>query len=553
MLSLAGYVLEPKISTTLILITVLLSPSVTILGLYNQFGSLFKYTPMTLLKGLRKSEIIYLPRDIKYLIASFLVPLILRAIPELIVAPYNIGYDTISAYIPSLVALRTGFETQVYDFLYQRPFFWVVASLPYPFDGYAPFKFLPILLHGLLGVSIYIYAKETTKNNVKSLAIALLSTIYFISLRISWDLYGNEMGLILVFLSLTLLNRGVDSWTNRALILLTVIATVLTHEAASMLLFFSSIPYILRAFKQKKPRTAVNYLLILVPIFLFFIYRLQALDFPLISNPSSFRYPSQTYESLFKSVSTLYLYAILPLAPFALAGLNKTDRSTSMLYWYFGASFAALSPLYSPDAAIAFWDRWVYMTAYPLCFYAVEGVYLLQRFQITYNLDKQRATDLGKVSGAALAIVVLLISGSFLVSTPGNYQPYHTLYGSESLWIVRFVPSSMLLSTVPASWAQEAQSNIEWLNDNITEVSILFIDEELRGYAALYADKEHIILRDLGEPWYSNPNYRQDATTAAREASSLGYDIYLLSRHFSIEGFEAIKEGSYLKLSVYKN
>lgn len=552
LLSLAGYILTPRFNIVLLASSIILSPVITIIGLYKQLGDLFQYSPMTLLQGLRRSDILYLPTYIRFPVAAFTIPLLVRAIPEILVGPYSIGYDTISAYIPSLVALQTGFESQVYDFLYQRPFFWVVASLPYPLDDLSPFKFLPVILHGLLGLSIYFYAEEATDDKHKALAVALLSTIYFIALRVSWDLFGNEMGLILVFTSLTLIRRGLESWSSRGLAATAVIATVLTHEAASMILFAASIPSIISSVKMKKHRDTLNLLLILIPAFIFFIYRIQVLDFPLISNPASFRYPSQTYESLFKSVSTLYLYVVLPLIPFAIVGLNSAKKSLAMVYWYVGASIAALSPLVSPDAAIAFWDRWAYMTVYPLCFFAVEGIYSLKRVKINYSFDRPRATDLSKLAGGTLMIAVLLISSSFIAATPGGYQPYHTLFGSESLWIVRFVPSSMLLSTVPASWAEEAIAGVEWLNDNLTEVSVLLVDEELRGYAALHIDQNKVLLRDLGEPWYSNPNYVEDAAAAGEDFSGLGYDVFLLSRHFDVPGYDTLFEGSYLRVSKYR-
>ena len=550
LVSLAGYVLEPEISSTLLVTSMILCPLTTLGAMYFRLGSLLREPPMMLLRGLRRSDILYFPKRIVYPFLAFVVPFVVRSVPEILVYPYSIGYDTISSYIPALVAIQTGFENQVFDFLYQRPFFWVIASLPYPFDGLTPFKFLPVLLHGLLGVSIYIYAEKATRDKIKAIAISMLSTLYFIPLRVSWDLYGNEMGLILVFLSLTILNQGVDSWGRRVLAFMFVTATVLTHEAASMILFFCSLPSVIKVVKEGKIRNVLGILLVLVPPLLFFLYRLSILNFPLLGSPVSFRYPSQTYESLFRSVSTLYLYAVLPLLPLAFFGFRSMKRSMAMMYWFLGASFAALSPVFSPDKAIAFWDRWVYMTTYPLCFYAIEGINALNDVKIMYNIDRVRITHLGKVVGVIMAILVLFISSSFIASTPGKYQPYQILYGKESAWIVRFVPSSMLLSTVPPAWAEESIRNIEWLNSNVSEVSVLFVDEEIRGYAAFYINREMLLLRDLGDPWYSNPNYRDDAYGAAKSMANYGYDVYVIARNLNLSNMEVIKRGSYL--SVYR-
>ena len=95
-------------------------------------------------------------------------------------------------------------------------------------------------------------------------------------------------------------------------------------------------------------------------------------------------------------------------------------------------------------------------------------------------------------------------------------------------------------------------SHINWLNQNVSDVSVLIVDEEIRGYAAFYIDMDKIILRDLGYPWYSNPNYQEDATKLGNSTIMQGYPVYLIARHFSISGYEAIQEGEYLKVYVYK-
>src|SRR3989442_8782034 len=41
-------------------------------------------------------------------LAAFLIPLTIRAIPEIIVGPYPIGYDTIAAYVPAMLDWGSG-------------------------------------------------------------------------------------------------------------------------------------------------------------------------------------------------------------------------------------------------------------------------------------------------------------------------------------------------------------------------------------------------------------------------------------------------------------
>ncbi len=41
-------------------------------------------------------------------LAAFLIPLGIRAIPEIIVGPYPVGFDTIAFYVPSTLDLASG-------------------------------------------------------------------------------------------------------------------------------------------------------------------------------------------------------------------------------------------------------------------------------------------------------------------------------------------------------------------------------------------------------------------------------------------------------------
>ena len=44
----------------------------------------------------------------KFGLAAFLTPLGIRAIPEIIVGPYPVGFDTIAFYVPSTLDLASG-------------------------------------------------------------------------------------------------------------------------------------------------------------------------------------------------------------------------------------------------------------------------------------------------------------------------------------------------------------------------------------------------------------------------------------------------------------
>ena len=154
------------------------------------------------------------PFDTRILAAlAFFVPFLVRALPEVLMGEYLVGFDTISYYVP--VALR---------WAHGGARFWeVVASAPLLYGLLVQLlisgvplvvllKVLPPVLHGFLGLSIYGYARLGFEWSLKkSLAASLLAVLYFVALRISWDMLRSELGLIFLFAFLILLGGGWES------------------------------------------------------------------------------------------------------------------------------------------------------------------------------------------------------------------------------------------------------------------------------------------------------------------------------------------------------
>ena len=47
-------------------------------------------------------------RSYRFALAAFLIPLFIRTIPEILVGPYPIGWDTIAFYVPNTLDWATG-------------------------------------------------------------------------------------------------------------------------------------------------------------------------------------------------------------------------------------------------------------------------------------------------------------------------------------------------------------------------------------------------------------------------------------------------------------
>ena len=116
---------------------------------------------------------------------------------------------------------------------------------------------------------------------------------------------------------------------------------------------------------------------------------------------------------------------------------------------------------------------------------------------------------------------------------------------------IHHIPSSMQLSTVTPEEASEAVEKLQWLNQNVTDNSVLLVDEELRGYVSYYCDREQILVIDIGNPWYSTPKYLDNLLKKAGDLTDEGNSVYFLGRTFFTEELETISSGNMIQLYKY--
>ena len=146
----------------------------------------------------------------KYIIfpvLAFVIPLAVRTIPEILMGPYILGFDTMGFYVPNtLLWLHNGIN--LWSFLAVAPLLYAILMSIVVSGGSLVFvlKIISPLLLGFLGLSIYAYAKKGLGwSPHKSTFVALLGTVYFVALRASWDQLREELGLVFFFVVLLLL------------------------------------------------------------------------------------------------------------------------------------------------------------------------------------------------------------------------------------------------------------------------------------------------------------------------------------------------------------
>src|SRR5712664_2740788 len=180
-------------------------------------------------------------RSKRFAFAAFLVPVFIRSIPEILVGPYPIGWDTIAFYVPNTLDWATG-KTGFTEILGTAPLMYMISVPIYWITRVNPvwiFKIMGPILYGSMIWTLFRFLKIGLKwPDKQALGGALLTSLYFVTLRISWDLYRNMLGLTFILLSLPLLEDWKDNRQQvllSALVVLAVASDQLTGVIALVL------------------------------------------------------------------------------------------------------------------------------------------------------------------------------------------------------------------------------------------------------------------------------------------------------------------------------
>ena len=350
-----------------------------------------------------------------FAIAAFLTPLLIRSIPEILSWPSPLGFDTVVYYIP---LIREGwvFSLSLTGFMKTTSLFYLLSSLPYELthNSIAVIKVLGILLLSVLCFTFYVYARKALRwTERKSFLIAVLTSIYFVSLRNSWDMYRQTLGLIFLVTALLALKSSSSPRRYYAAAVLMVL-TVLSHELAAVILF-SFVAIEASRFLIEKSRKEFLLLSVsaILPIGLFFfqVYSFEEGTLlipsgPVASNPSL---------GLVLYMVGLILFCYSIILPLAFIGLFKV-RDSLFRCWTMLCIGIILFKMIYPNAPTAFWFRWVLLLVYPLLFFTVEGLDAIWQFSSKSSRKIRRLAPKFFAIGCILS--VLILSGFYLTTRP---------------------------------------------------------------------------------------------------------------------------------------
>lgn len=208
-------------------------------------------------------------------ILAFAIPFFVRSVPEIIAWPYPIGFDTMNYAYWILDKHVLDMSFQVF-FKSTNLFIFIVTLV----DGILGLnvlllmKILGPLLSGLLGLSLYFFARRVLGwKTLKSLLAVFMATGYFVSLRISWDLYRQILGTSFMLIAI-IEYKSSKNRLGYSLSGVFSILTVLTHELPSVVLLSFILFECFRAFAKKDFREARRILVSQATAACFFFYQI---------------------------------------------------------------------------------------------------------------------------------------------------------------------------------------------------------------------------------------------------------------------------------------
>jgi len=441
---------------------------------------------------------------------AFLIPLVIRAIPEILMGPYAVGFDTLGYYVPNtLVWLRAGVA---WNFLAIAPFLYVLlmgaTSIGVPIV--ISLKVMSPLLLGFLGLSVFFYANKTLSwSPKKSLLVVLFATLYFAALRVSWDMLRSELGLIFLFATLIFLKKDGSLLRNGALLSLAMLSVVFAHQLVAAIMFAIVLVTIVRLCLDKEIGELRRLIVCSIPATLLFLVILYAnfmasSQFSVIGgflepNAGGFMalFGFASYTDLVVDTLGFLVFCYLPLMPLLVLGARRFKGNLQLKVWISWILLSLLLVIVSSTALFGVFPyRWTLLLAYPLAFYAAEGFAFLK-------------SNLYKV-GAGLMLATLSLG---FVVLPNNLAfPY---FGLFSL----YVPSSMLQNTVSLSDSQDTVNALHWVRENLSSDARLLVHDAFYGWASLTLNGNQLI------PYgYDNP----EMIAQKLEENGSEYQLYLI-------------------------
>jgi hypothetical protein len=442
----------------------------------------------------------------RFAIAALLIPLGIRSIPEILVGPYPVGWDTIAFYVPNTLDWAAG-KASFLQMLGTAPLMYMISVPVYKASHVNPvwiFKVMGPLLYGSMIFALFRFLRLGLKwNDRMALGGALLTSLYFVTLRISWDLYRNMLGLTFILVALVYLcnPKGLRSLS---LLALSGIGAVAADQLTGVITLFVIGSLALTELVKKRRTQFMNLVLAATPaiaLFLSIVY----VDFGVLGNSLGQQQPPlPELRSISTSLGFLG-YAYVPLLPMVALGVRKVSNLELKSWSFFciTGAMTALIPFVGPNMASY---RWSLLVSIPLCVFAAAGLARLTSAQLSVGMGRWLQRKILPIFS-----IVIVLSATLYIALPAQLaMPYYTAYSD-------LLTTSMVQDTVPLSDMGHLHELLGWVNARSGPGTVLITHQAIYGWARAYESSEPIV-----NYAYSSP------LEGVQMAKALGYSSIMM-------------------------
>ena len=440
---------------------------------------------------------------------AFLIPLGVRAIPEILMGSFVVGYDPLGYYIPYTLTWLSG-SMNFWSFFGTSPLIYIIlmggTSIGIPIV--LLLKILSPLLLACLGLVVYFYANKTLSwSPKKSLLVVLFATLYFVALRISWDMLRTELALIFLFITMIYLEKNNHpSLLTGVLLSTTMLFVVFSHQLIAVIMFAIIITKIIYSHVKKKTNTILRIFISSFPALILFStivfadlqsgYSLASSFSQYSGEPNALLGPISYGDFLVNTIG-FFVFCYLPLMPLLFLGYKHFKSNLQLKTWIVLLFALIFSILIGANVFFGILPyRLILLMTFPFSFYAAEAFssLRLKRYKV--------------FAGFILATLSMF----FIV------LPYDSSFAYFALFPT-YVPRSMLMNTVPQSDCQDTANAMQWASHNLPDDSRLLVHSAFYGWASLSLNADQII------PYgFNNP----DVVVQELMKNSSSYQYYLI-------------------------
>jgi hypothetical protein len=420
----------------------------------------------------------FLRQDWASCLLFFVVGLVLRGVPELLVSTYPVGYETITYYAPALIvfsrrslmnvfasAFCVGSPADFYSPLLSTfragPLFYVLlwfVTVASSADVYVLLKVVGPLLYGFLAVSFFVFLRRGLRLDWKMAFVASSMLVFqIVALRESWDRFRTVLGLTFLLGAFTAF-RSDPSFKHRWLLVAFFgVLTALSRDYVALVLLVAIFGF---AVLEKRDRLVS--LLALAPTFIAFAVMSYPSwpwwNFISPSNP----FATTSYSGMVQDALSIFVVCYLLLLPFVLKGFWRDRLLDPMVCWLLVGSFSVVT---NPWIAVPGYQRWLMLLVFPFCIYAVRG------------FERWRLFERSRIWMLKVILLVFIVIGAGY--STGLFSYVGVLPNS-------YVAVNLVQSSIPLSQIDDVKNVLAWIDENAQANSCLLTKEEFYGWALNY-------------------------------------------------------------------